>query len=107
MNTQAKAVTQYYREFLGFDENEIEKMVAELSAGYDDVQVEKNIGKQSQYWLIAICSVAYQQDLFSMDRESMRERFFKRFFFRTSEETYTEGEGDAAKTLKRLKISIG
>mgnify|MGYP006922443978 CR=1 FL=1 len=36
----------------------------------------------------------------------MRERFFKRFFFHTAEETYTEGEGDAAKTLKRLKINI-
>ncbi len=107
MNAQAKAVTQYYREFLDFDESEVEKMVAELSAGYDDVQVEKNMGKQSQYWLIAICSVAYQQDLFSMDRESMRERFFRRFFFHASEEAYTEGEGDAAKTLKRLKINIG
>ncbi len=106
MNSQAKAVTRYYREFLDFDDDEIEKIAAELSAGYDDVQVEKNMGRQNQYWLIAICSVAYQQDLFSMDRESMRERFFRRFFFHTSEETYTEGEGDAAKTLKRLHIRV-
>ncbi|WP_286156015.1 hypothetical protein, partial [Parabacteroides goldsteinii] len=28
MNAQAKAVTQYYREFLDFDESEVEKMVA-------------------------------------------------------------------------------
>ena len=106
MNSQAKAVTRYYREFLDFDEAEIEKLVAELSAGYDDVQVEKNIGKQNQYWFIAICSVAYQQDLFSMDRESMKERFFKRFFFHTTEEEYTQGEGENVKKLKRLKINV-
>ena len=41
LNRQAQAVTQYYREFLDLDEDEIERMVAELSAGYDDVQVEK------------------------------------------------------------------
>ena len=103
LNRQAQAVTQYYREFLDLSEDEVDKIVAELSAGYDDVQVEKSEERQNQYWLTAICSVAYQQDLFSMDRESMRERFFKRFFFHTSEEEY----GDTAQKLKRLHIKIG
>ena len=107
LNRQAQVVTQYYREFLDLSEDEVDKIVAELSAGYDDVQVEKSGERQNQYWLTAICSVAYQQDLFSMDRESMRERFFKRFFFHTSEEEYSEGEGDTAKKLKRLHIKIG
>ncbi len=103
LNRQAQAVTQYYREFLDLGEDEVDKIVAELSAGYDDVQVKKSEERQNQYWLTAICSVAYQQDLFSMDRESMRERFFKRFFFHTSEEEY----GDTAQKLKRLHIKIG
>ena len=107
LNRQAQAVTQYYREFLDLDEDEIGRIVAELSAGYDDVQVEKSEERQNQYWLTAICSVAYRQDLFSMDRESMRERFFKRFFFHTSEEEYLEDEGETAKKLKRLRIKIG
>ena len=41
LNRQAQAVTQYYREFLDLSEDEVDKIVAELSAGYDDVQVEK------------------------------------------------------------------
>ena len=60
----------------------------------------------SIYWLIAITSVAHQQDLFTMSEDSIKNMTVSKITYTSSISETTEGEGEAAATMKTLKIDI-
>lgn len=109
MTNQAKTIESAYKSTQDYNEKEIKQMIENISTGYDDVQINDETGSLNHYWFIAICSVAYNQDLFAMNEQDIRFGKilgFPLFTLHTSEEEYTQADGEQIKTLKRLKVNV-
>jgi len=114
MTEQANRIDSAYAEVRSIRQSEIDRIVGAVTAahtsenGYsiDEVEVNNNTGNTNTYWLIAITSVAYQQDLFSMDESSVRNMALRMISYIASIVTTTEGEGDYAVTANTLIIDI-
>jgi hypothetical protein len=106
MADKAKIIENAYKFTQDYNEQELNRIVEELSAGYDDVKINREAGSMNQYWYIAICSVAYDQDLFAMDEQDIKDKTIFSYTFDTSEEEYTETQEEVSQTLKRRIINI-
>ena len=106
MTDQAKAIERAYKSNKDYNAREVTRIIEELSVSYDDVEVTEDMDNVNHYWFIAICSVAYNQDLFAMNEQAIKSMSILSFIFGTSVEEYTEVEGETIKTLKRLKINV-
>lgn len=51
---------------------------------YDDYDVTEDLGNINQYWLMAIGSVRYKQDLYSMNESAIEELMYDRLTYSTS-----------------------
>lgn len=51
---------------------------------YDDYNVDQELGYINNYWLMAIGSVRYKQDLYTMDENTIREMMYGRLTYSTS-----------------------
>jgi len=69
MTAQAKAIERAYKSNKDYNAREVKRMIEESSVGYDDVEVTEDMDNVNHYWFIAICSVAYNQDLFAMNEQ--------------------------------------
>lgn len=108
MTDKAKVIENAYKTTKDYNEQEVKRLIEELTASgeYDDVEINEEASNMNHYWFIAICSVAYNQDLFSMNEQDIKNKTIFSFIFSTSEEEYTEGEGETIKKLKRLKVNV-
>ena len=76
MTDKAKAIESAYKSTRDYNAREVQRIIDELTASgeYDDVVVDESIGNMNDYWFIAICSVAYNQDLFAMDEQAIKDK---------------------------------
>ena len=51
---------------------------------YDDYAVDQELGNMNRYWLMAIGSVRYQQDLYTMDEAAIEDLLYDRLTYSTS-----------------------
>lgn len=51
---------------------------------YDDYDVTEDLGNINQYWIMAIGSVRYKQDLYSMDESAIEDLMYDRLTYSTS-----------------------
>ena len=80
MNEQAKLVGGVYMSLEDFEKTEIDSIVTGIANEYeengtaiDEIQIDSSFGEDDLIWLIAINSVAHQQDLEDMSTEDIRE----------------------------------
>ncbi len=108
MTDRAKAIESAYKSTRDYNAREVQRIIDELTASgeYDDVVVDESNGNMNDYWFIAICSVAYNQDLFAMDEQAIRDKSIFNYIVEYFVEDYTEGEGETIKHLKRLKVNV-
>ncbi len=65
-------IEEAYKSVRDVGNKEVQRLIDQLSQGYDDVQVDMDLDYTNHYWFIAISSVAYKQDLFAMNEEDIR-----------------------------------
>ena len=51
---------------------------------YDDYGVDQDLGYMNKYWLMAIGSVRYKQDLYTMDESAIEDMMYDRLTYSTS-----------------------
>lgn len=111
---QAQTIDAAYREVENYSQVEIDRLIEEIKASYtneniaafDKVDTATDIGNTNIYWLIAITSVAYRQDLYSMSPETIRDMVAGKLTFSSFVLEETTGEGESAVTLRTLKVDI-
>jgi len=109
MTDKAISIEEAYKFTKDYNEQEIKELIEGLSEGYDDVEISENGDNLNHYWYIAICSVAYNQDLFLMDEQDIKNRQisgFNLFNLKTSETEYEADVDGQVQTLKKLKVDI-
>jgi len=112
---QAQNIDAAYREVQNFNQETIDRIIAQIEAehtsengvpAFDNVEVNENIDNTNMYWFIAITSVAHQQDLFTMDENSIRNATVNRIVYTSSISDRSEGEGEYAAIMRTLTIDI-
>lgn len=112
---QARNIDAAYRDVRNYSQEEIDRIISELEAAYTDeegaaqydkVDVSKDTDNTNIYWFIAITSAAHHQDLYSMDADSIRDMVVSKLTWSADLLSETTGEGEAATTMRTLKIDI-
>lgn len=111
---QARSIDAAYREVENYNQAEIDRLVEELKAAYtgeegpafDKVDTTTEVDNTNIYWFIAITSAAHHQDLYSMSPEAIKNMTIGKLTSSASITVETEGEGEAAITMRTLKIDI-
>ena len=62
MNTKSDALNDLYERVGAHTEDEVEKIIEELSAGYDEVEASDFVSID-RYWIIVIAAVLHKQSL--------------------------------------------
>jgi len=115
LTEKAYSIDAAYREVQNYNQEAIDKIIAETKAKYtseegdpeyDDVKTDSYTDNTNIYWLIAITSVSHQQDLFTMNEESIKKMTVSKLIHTDSIITSILGEGDSAQIIKTLKIDI-
>ena len=113
MTALADSANRLYSKTESLALDEANKLVAELSEGYDDVVVNMNLSGIGRNWLTAIDSVANQQKLDGVSENSLRTLILKNMDYSTETEEYDEDtgvpdeNGDAIiETKQRIIISV-
>ena len=109
MTDKAKIIEQAYKSVEDYNEQEVKRIIQELSEGFDEVEVNNDGDNLNHYWYIAICSVAYNQDLFNMNEQDIKNKQiagFNLFDFSSSSEEFVLADAGQVKTLKKLKVNI-
>jgi hypothetical protein len=110
MTVKAVNLDAKYRDIDELLQEEVAKQVSELSAGYDDAQVDGDPVHINTYWFIAITSVYYQQNLDAIGDEQLREMVRKWLACSSVTESYTddtgENEGDAEDNGEKTRVNI-
>lgn len=114
LTNQARTIDAAYREVENYNQAEIDRLVEELKASYtgeegpafDRVDTTTEIDNTNIYWFIAITSAAHHQDLYSMSPEAIKSMTIGKLTSSATITVETEGEGEAATTMRTLKIDI-
>ena len=108
---KAYSVDAAYKDVEEYTLEEIDKLVKEISESYDsgdydEVEVNSKTDNTNIYWFIAITSVAYQQDLFAMDENSIKNMVITKLVHAAEiVEVFTELL-DGTYITRKLKIDI-
>ena len=57
---------------------------SDAGAQYDDYSVNQELGNMNKFWLMAIGSVQYKQDLYTMDEQAIESLLYNRLTYSTS-----------------------
>ena len=79
MTQQALTIGGAYMSLEDFEKTQVDSLVTSLASEYEEdgtsidrIEIDNDMGEEDLLWLIAINSVAYQQDLDAMSAESVR-----------------------------------
>ena len=107
MTEQAFTIGGAYMSLGEFERTQVDAIVTSLAAEYEEqgteidrIEVENDMDEEDLLWLIAINSVAHQQDLNTMSAESVREFCSAQLSVSSSLWSADGGEDGAVTTLK-------
>lgn len=110
MTEQAMTIGGIYTSLEDFDGTQVDYIVTSIAAEYenngttiDKIEVFSDIGEEDLLWLIAINSVAHQQDLDAMSAEDVRS-FCSAHLVLSPSLDFLTGEGGAVTTTLKIKI---
>ena len=115
LTQKAYSIDAAYKEVENYNQEVVDRVIAQAKADYtseengaeyDDVEVNSDTNNTNIYWLIAITSVAHQQDLYTMDEDSIKNMTVNKIVYTASISETSEGDGENAKIMKKLKIDI-
>ena len=108
---KAYSIDAAYREVQNYTQEEIDRIIAEKTAeydsdDYDEVEVDTDTDNTNIYWFIAITSVSHQQDLFTMDEDSIKNMTVKKLISFSSIVPALSDNEDDEEVIRTLKIDI-
>lgn len=110
MTEQAMTIGGIYTSLEDFDGTQVDSIVTSIAADYeengtaiDKIEVTSDFEEEDLLWLIAINSVAHQQDLDAMSAEDVRS-FCTAHLILTPSLDFLTGEGDAVTTILKIKV---
>lgn len=110
MTEQAMTIGGIYTSLEDFDGTQVDSIVTSIAAEYeqdgtaiDRIEVTSDFEEEDLLWLIAINSVAHQQDLDAMSGEDVRSFCTAHLVLTPSLDILT-GEGDAVTTILKIKV---
>lgn len=110
MTEQAMTIGGVYTSLEDFDGTQVDALVTAIAGEYeadgttiDRIEVSSDFDEEDLLWLIAINSVAHQQDLDAMSAEDVRS-FCTAHLVLTPSLDFLTGEGDAITTVLKIKI---
>lgn len=110
MTAQAFTIGGAYMSLDEFERTQVDAIVTSIAAEYEEqgieinrIEVENDMNEEDLLWLIAINSVAHQQDLNTMSAESVREFCSAQLSFSTSLWSVNSG-GDGMVTTLRVTV---
>lgn len=110
MTEQAMTIGGIYTSLEDFDGTQVDSIVTSIAAEYeqdgtaiDRIEVTSDFEEEDLLWLIAINSVAHQQDLAAMSGEDVRSFCTAHLVLTPSLDILT-GEGDAVTTILKIKV---
>ena len=115
LTQKAYSVDAAYKEVKNYNQEAVNRIIENAKAvhtseddepEYDEVEVTEDIDNTNIYWLIAIASVAHQQDLYTMDETSIKSMTVSKIVSTASVSETTDVDGENAKVMKKLKIDI-
>ena len=110
MTERAMTIGGVYTSLEDFDGTQVDSIVTSIAAEYeqngttiDKIEVTSDFEEEDLLWLIAINSVAHQQDLEAMSGEDVRS-FCTAHLVLTPSLDFLTGEGDATTTVLKIKV---
>ena len=110
MTEQAMIIGGIYTSLEYFDGTQVDSIVTSIAGEYeqdgttiDQIEVTSDFGEEDLLWLIAINSVAHQQDLNAMSAEDVRS-FCSAHLILTPSLDFLTGEGDAVTAILKVKV---
>ena len=110
MTEQAMIIGGIYTSLEDFDGTQVDSIVTSIAGEYeqdgttiDQIEVTSDFGEEDLLWLIAINSVAHQQDLNAMSAEDVRS-FCSAHLILTPSLDFLTGEGDAVTAILKVKV---
>ncbi len=110
MTEQAMTIGGIYTSLEDFDSTQVDSIVTSIANEYeengttiDKIEVSSDVEEEDLLWLIAINSVAHQQDLDAMSAEDVRS-FCTAHLVLTPSLDFLTGEGDAVNTTLKIQI---
>lgn len=110
MTEQAMTIGGIYTSLEDFDGTQVDSIVTSIAAEYeqdgtaiDRIEVTSDFEEEDLLWLIAINSVAHQQDLDAMSGEDVHSFCTAHLVLTPSLDILT-GEGDAVTTILKIKV---
>ncbi len=105
LTEKAYSIDAAYKEIKNYDQEAVDRIVADAKESnkdnFTDVEINEDMGNTNLYWLIAITSVAHQQDLFTMDENSIKNMVIRKIVSTVSIiDTGADETGSIMKTLK-------
>lgn len=107
MTDQAFAIGGAYMSLDEFERTQVDAIVTSMAAEYEEqgteidrIEVENHMDEEDLLWLIAINSVAHDQDLNTMSAESVREFCSAQLSTSSSLSTVDSGEDGTVTTLR-------
>ena len=107
MTEQAMTIGGAYMSLEEFERTHIDSIVTSIAAEYeqagvtiDRIEVESDFEEEDLLWMIAINSVAYQQDLDAMSADAVRDFCTASLRYSPSLSTFAKGEGVVVTTLR-------
>ena len=112
MTEQAMRIDSLYQRMDGLTQDEADRIIAVLSAGFDETTVTVDFSNISQYWLIAISTVFHAQSM-DISEEQVRSMLRQNLRYSYTTESWEERVGEDEEgnsiyeTRRRINISIG
>ena len=114
LTDKAYSIDAAYKDVQNYSQAEVDRIIAEVVAAhttengpeFDSIDVTAVTDNTNIYWFIAITSVAYHQDLFSMDENSIRNMTITKLISLSSIVSAITGDGDDETVASTLKIDI-
>lgn len=110
MTEQAMTIGGVCTSLEDFDGTQVDSVVTSIASEYkqngtaiDKIEVSSDFEEEDLLWLIAINSVAHQQDLNTMSGEDVRS-FCTSHLILTPSLDFLTGEGDATTTILKIKV---
>ena len=110
MTEQAMTIGGIYTSLEDFDGTQVDSIVTSIAADYeengttiDKIEVTSDFEEEDLLWLIAINSVAHQQNLDAMSAEDVRS-FCTAHLVLTPSLDFLTGEGGAVTTILKIKV---
>ena len=94
MTAQAAQIEKLYTKVESYALDEADKIVEELSYGYDDVVTSIDLGGVSRNWLTAICSVMHEQKMGEISERTVRSLVKQNLDYSYTTESYEESTGE-------------